>query len=96
MLTNNAALKYEAPYKWTPQITQCWTNGTATLQYDAIKIRYIICRMSPYTSDTNIEDIIIENCCLTTSIRNYQLYNSVIYIKYCNKVNNQMQMGTLK
>ena len=42
-------------------ITQCWTNGTVTLQCGAIKIRYNILRINPYTSDTNVEDINPEN-----------------------------------
>ena len=31
MLTNNAAYKYETPYKGPFVITQCCTNGTVTL-----------------------------------------------------------------
>ena len=37
MLTNNAAYKYETPYTGIFVITQCWTNGTVTLQYGATK-----------------------------------------------------------
>ena len=41
-------------------ITQCWTNGTVTLQYGATKISHNILRIKLYTSDTNVEDIIDE------------------------------------
>ena len=61
MLTNNAAYKYETPYNRPFVITQCWTNGTVTLQYVLIQIRHIIGWIKPYTSDTNVEDITPEN-----------------------------------
>ena len=38
-------------------ITQCCTNGTVTLQYGEIAIRYNICHIKPYTSGRNVEDI---------------------------------------
>ena len=60
MLINNANLKYKYPYIGTFDITQCYTNGTVTLQYSAIKIRYNIGSTKPYTSDTNVEDFITE------------------------------------
>ena len=56
-LTNNTAYKYEMSYNAPFVITQCWINGTFTLQWSAIKIRHNICRINPYTSDTNVEDI---------------------------------------
>ena len=37
MLNNNAAFKYDAPYKGPFEITQCWNNGTATLKCRLIK-----------------------------------------------------------
>ena len=61
MLNNHAAYKHETPYKGPFVIKQCWTNGTVTVQCGAIKIRYNICRINPYTSDTNVEDINPEN-----------------------------------
>ena len=61
MITNNDAYKYETPYKGPFLITKCWTNVTVTLQYGAIKIRHNIICIKPYTSDTNVEDIIPEN-----------------------------------
>ena len=61
MLTNNAAFKYENPYKGSIQITQCRTNGTVTLHFVVTKIRYNICRIKSYTYDTNVEDITAEN-----------------------------------
>ena len=57
MLNNNSAYKYETTYKVSFVITQCWTNGTVLLHCGAIKIRYNICFIKPYTSDTNVEDI---------------------------------------
>ena len=57
MLANNAAYKYETPYKWTFVITQCWTNSTVKIQCGLIQISNNILRIGPYTSDTNVEDI---------------------------------------
>ena len=42
MLDNNAAYKYETPYKGLFVIIQCRTNGRVTLQCVAIKNRYNI------------------------------------------------------
>ena len=61
MLNNKSAFKYETPNKEPFEIKQCCTNETIILQYYAIKIRYNICHIKPYTSDTNIEDTIAEN-----------------------------------
>ena len=61
MINNNSAFKYDTPYNGTFKIMQCWTNGTVTLQCGAIKIRYSICCIKPYTSNTSIEDIFNEN-----------------------------------
>ena len=58
MLNNNAAYRYETPYKGPFVIRHCCTNGAVTLQSGAIKIRYDIRCINPYTYDTNIEDII--------------------------------------
>ena len=60
MLDNRAAQKNEKPYKVPFVITQCYTNGTVTLQCVAIKIRYHILRIKPHTYDANVEDIISE------------------------------------
>ena len=60
MLDNHSAYKYETPYNSPFLMTQCWANGTATSQCYATKIRHNICRIKPYTSDTNIEDINLE------------------------------------
>ena len=57
MLNNNAAFKYEMTYKVPFYITQCCTNGIVTLRYGAIKIRYNIRCIQPYTSDTKVEYI---------------------------------------
>ena len=61
MFNNSAAYKYKTTYKGPFMITQCCNNGTATLQYSAIKIRYNICHIKPYKHDTRIEDIKSEN-----------------------------------
>ena len=57
MLNNNFAFKYETPYTGPFYITLCCTNGTVALQCGAVKVRYNICRIKLYTSDTNVEDI---------------------------------------
>ena len=57
MINNHSAYKYEITYKGTFFITQCWTNGTVTIQYGAIKIRHNIHPIKPYKYDTNVEYI---------------------------------------
>ena len=57
MLANNAAYKYETPYRGPLVITQCCTNGMVILQCGLKKIRHIIRRIKPYTYDTNVEGI---------------------------------------
>ena len=57
MLNNHAAYKNKTPYKGNFMITQCWINGTVAFQCGAIKIRYNIRLINPYTSDTNVEYI---------------------------------------
>ena len=58
MLNNNAAYKYETPYKGPFVIT---TNVEVALQCGAIKIRHNICCINPYTYDTNVKHITPEN-----------------------------------
>ena len=41
MHDNHAGYKYETPYNVPFVITQCWTNGTVTLQCGAIKLGII-------------------------------------------------------
>ena len=57
MLANNAEYKYEMPYKYPFVITQCCTNITVTLQCGLIQISHNLCRVGPYTYDTNVEHI---------------------------------------
>ena len=59
-------------------ITQCWKNGTLTLQYGPKKIRLNIHLIKPYTFDTNVEDIYIEKC-MMMSTYDHQLYTSALY-----------------
>ena len=80
MLTNKYSYKYEPPYNGTFVITQCWTNGTVTLQYGVIQIKHNIRFIKPYTFDTNVEDITPKNMCDGITY-DHQLYNSVLYIK---------------
>ena len=61
MLDINADLKYDTLYKGPLEIMQCLTNGMVTLQYVPINISYNICHMKPYTSDTHMKDITVEN-----------------------------------
>ena len=80
MLANNMAFKYYTPYKVPFDITQCWINGVVSLQYGAVKIRYNVHSIKPYTSDTNLEYV----KCLELTIGgvilgNYQLY-AYVYI----------------
>ena len=57
MLDNNDAYRYKTTYEGTFVITKCCTNETVTLQCGAIKIRYNINLINPYTPDTKFEDI---------------------------------------
>ena len=43
MINNHAAKKYKPPYKVQFVITQCWANGTVTLQCGPTKIRHNMC-----------------------------------------------------
>ena len=61
ILTKESAFKDETPYNGPFEITQCWTNGTVTLQCDIIKNRYNIRHIKLYKSDTKIGDNISEN-----------------------------------
>ena len=54
MTNSNVAIEYETPYTWPFDITHCCTNGTVTLQYFGIKIRYNICRIKLYTSNDHV------------------------------------------
>ena len=56
MLTNHTAYKYEMPYIGPFLITQCFTNDTVNLKCGTIKIKYNICCIKPYESDTKVED----------------------------------------
>ena len=85
MINNHAAYKYETPYKGPFVITQCWTNGTVTLQYGPTKIRYNIGRNNPYTSDTNNEDITPEN--MYDDVR---IWSPVIYFRITLKLENKL------
>ena len=60
MLVNNSAYKSETPYNILFVITMCCTNGTVILHCCATKIRHNICRINPYKSDINVEDVNIE------------------------------------
>ena len=61
MLNNNAACKYENPYKGPFGITRCGINRPVTLQYGIKRISNNLRWIKLYTSDTNIEDITTEN-----------------------------------
>ena len=95
MLTNNNSYKYETPYKGSLVITQCCTNGTATVQYGPIQIRKYNCWIKPYRSDKNVEDINNENM-YDDSQNMITTYIPLYYIlKLINKVYNQIQTETL-
>ena len=62
MLANNNDFKYETLQKGPFGIMQCWNNGTFTLKYGAIKNRYNIHIMKPYTSDTTLNISNVKIC----------------------------------
>ena len=49
MRNNKSAYRYETPYSGLFEMTQCWTDGTVTLQVNEIKTKYDIHHMNPYT-----------------------------------------------
>ena len=55
MINNHTAYKYETPYNGPFVITQCFTNGSVSLQYGATKITYNIRHINPYKPDTKVE-----------------------------------------
>ena len=79
MIYNHATYTYETPYKVPFVITQCWANGTVTLQCGAIKIMYNIWRIKTHTSDTNVEDINLKILIDDVKLVKYLLYNSLLY-----------------
>ena len=56
MLTKHTAYKYETLYTGPFLITWCWTNGTVSFQIGVTEIRYNICCINPYKSDTKVEN----------------------------------------
>ena len=79
MFNNSAAYKYEKPYKGLFGITQCWTNGTVTLQCVVMKIRYNIRLIKPYKYDTSVEYINPENIYDNFNILLPVIYLCIIY-----------------
>ena len=94
ILNNHYAYKYETPYKGPFLITQCWTNGTVTLQYGPKKIRHNIGWIEPYTSDKNVEDINPEDMYDDVKILSPGIYFSIT-LNLGKKLNNYMSTETL-
>ena len=68
MLNSHAEYKYETPYKVLFLIKRCFTNGMINVQYGPTEFRYNVRQISPYTSDTNVEDINPKNICDNVNI----------------------------
>ena len=94
MLNNNYEYKHEIQYNETFVITNCCNNGMFTLQCGEMIIRNNIRWIKPYTSDTNVEDINIENI-YNGSKHIITSYNSCIIFNLGNKVYNCIRMETL-
>ena len=56
MLTHHTIYKYETSYKGSFMITPCFTNVMVKLQCSVTQIKYNICCIEPYISDTKVED----------------------------------------
>ena len=82
MLNNNAAYKYENPYKVPFVINQCWTNCTVTLKCGTTKIGIIYITLSHIHLIQTLKILPLE-ICVTMSTYDHQVYTSVLYIKYC-------------
>ena len=78
MLTNYTAYKYETPYKVPFVITQCFTNGTITLQCGATQVKYNMRRIKPYKLDTKVE-YYSSKICITMST--YEIIVIYFYLK---------------
>ena len=79
MLNNNSAFKYETSYINPFDITQCFSNGTVTLQMGAIKLGIIYISLSPIHLVQTFEYFILKTDIWTCHIRIYQL-NSYVHI----------------
>ena len=84
------------PYKGSFLITKCWYNDMVTLHCGAIKIRYAILRIKPYTFDTNAEVIkYLERVIDDVTSGKYQLYTSVFTLNLGTEYINRIRKGTL-
>ena len=61
MLTNHNAYKYETPYKGSFVISYCFSNVAVNLQFDAVQIRYNMCFIKPYKSNTKVDGFSSKN-----------------------------------
>ena len=95
MIDNYAAYKYETPYKGPFLITQCWTNGMATVQYGEAKIRYTIQCIKPYTYDKTLKILTPKLNIDNITLGKYQLHTYVFILKIGTKYINQIPTGTL-
>ena len=57
MFNSKAIFKYDTPYNGPFEINQCWNNCIVTLECSAVKIRYNISRIKPYTYGSHVEYI---------------------------------------
>ena len=78
MLNNTTAYKYKTPFKGPFVITQCWNNGTVTLQYGTTNIRYNIRRLS-HTNLIQTLKILTPKICMTMSTYDCQLYTFIFH-----------------
>ena len=56
MITKRTEYNYETPYMGPFFITQCFTNGTVSLKFVMIEIKYHIRHIKQYNFDTKFED----------------------------------------
>ena len=75
-------------------ITRCFTNVTVNLHHGPKEIRYNICHIQPYISDTNFEDINPGNICENVNIRSPVIYFTIL-LKLGNKLYNMVITGSL-
>ena len=76
-------------------ITQCWTNGTVTLQYGEIEIWLNIRHIKSYISDMYVEYISIRICMIIVNIGPPDIYFCII-LNIGNKAYNWIITGTLE
>ena len=94
MLANNTAYKYETTYKVPFVITQCWTNGTVTLQCSEIKLGIIYAALIHINMIQTLKILAWKNMYDDVNIWSPVIYLCIV-LNIVNKVYNRIYTETL-